>query len=94
MLIILEDQVKKMPPLDGKMELLGCSSCVQGLRSLLNAEGILTWPMLLLSDGSLIQMGSAYFTQWCRVLLSLSITLSSAFGCFVEMWWFLMTLEV
>ena len=32
------------------------SSCLGGLRSLLNTEGILTLPMFLLSDGSLIQM--------------------------------------
>ena len=45
--------------------------------------------MFLLSDGSLIQM--------CMVLLSLSIivkSLNSAFGCFMEMWWFLMVLVV
>ena len=30
-------------------------SCVGDLRSLLNTEGILTLPMFLLSDGSLIQ---------------------------------------
>ena len=40
---------------------------------------------------------SASFSWWCRVLLCLSIvvkSLSSVFGCFVEMWWFLMTLVV
>ena len=67
------------------------------LRSLLNTEGILTLPMFLLSDGSFIHMLSASFAQRCRVLFSLSIivkSLSSAFGCFVEMWWFLMALVV
>ena len=43
-------------PLDGGIELCGSSSCLGGLRSLLNTEGILTLPMFLLSDGSLIQM--------------------------------------
>ena len=53
---VLKDQVKKVPPLGGGIELCGSSSCVGGLRSLLNTEGILTLPMFLLSDGSLIQM--------------------------------------
>ena len=43
-------------PLGGGIELCGSSSCLGGLRSLLNTEGILTLPMFLLSDGSLIQM--------------------------------------
>ena len=43
-------------PLGEGIELCGSSSCVGGLRSLLNTEGILTLPMCLLSDGSLIQM--------------------------------------
>ena len=75
------------------IELCGSSSCLGGFRSLLNTEGILTLPMFLLSDGSLIWMWSASFAWWCRELLSLSIimkSLSCAFGCFVEMWWFLM----
>ena len=70
-------------PLGGGIELCGSSSCLGGLRSLLNTEGILTPPMLLLSDGSLIHMWSASFAWWCRVLLSLSIIVkssSSAFG--------------
>ena len=54
------------------IELCRCSSCVWGLRSLLNTEDILTLPMFLLSDESLIQLSSASFTLWCRVLLSLS----------------------
>ena len=73
------------------IELCGSSSCLGSLRSLLNTKGILTLPMFLLSDGSLTQMWSASFAWWCRVLLSLSIIVkssSSAFGCFVEMWWF------
>ena len=72
----------------GRMELCGCSSCVWSLRSFLNIEGILIFPMFLLSDGSLIWMWSASFVWWCRVLLSLSIIekfFSSAFGWFVEM---------
>ena len=36
------------------IELCGISSCLEGLRSLLNTEGILTLSMFLLSDGSLI----------------------------------------
>ena len=83
-------------PLCGAIELCGSSSCLVGLRSLLNTEGILTLPMFLLSDGSLIQMLSASFAWEYRLLLSLSIivkSLSSAFRCFVEMW-FLMVLVV
>ena len=53
---VLKDQVKKVPPLSGGIKISGSSSCVGGLRSLLNAEGILTLLMFLLSDGSLIQM--------------------------------------
>ena len=41
-------------PLGGGIELNGSSSYLEGLRSLLNTEGILTLPMFLLSDGSLI----------------------------------------
>ena len=51
---MLKDQVKKVPPLGGEIELCGSYSCVGGLRILLNTEGILTLPMFLLSDGSLI----------------------------------------
>ena len=36
------------------IELCKSCSCVGGLRSLLNTEGILTLPMFLLSDGSLM----------------------------------------
>ena len=88
---------RRLPPLGWGIEICWCSSCVWGLRSLLNTEGILTLPMFLLSDGSLIWMWSASFPQWCMVLLSLSIilkSLSSAFGFFVEMWWFLMALVI
>ena len=84
-------------PLVGGIELCGGSHCLGSLRSLLNTVGILTLPMFLLSDGSLIRMWSASFARWCRVLLSLSIivkSLTSAFGCFAEMWWFLMALVV
>ena len=83
-------------PLGREIELCG-SSHQGGWKSLLNTEGILTLPMFLLSDGSLIWMWSASFAWWCRVLLSLSIivkSLSSALGCFVEMWQFLMALVV
>ena len=41
-------------PLGWGIELCGSSSHLEGLRSLLNTEGILTLPMFLLSDGSLI----------------------------------------
>ena len=51
---MLKDQVKKVPSLGGEIELCGSSSCLGGFRSLLNTEGILTLPMVLLSDGSLI----------------------------------------
>ena len=84
-------------PLGWGIEICGRSSCQGGLRSLLNTEGILTLPMFLLNDGSLMWMWSASFARWCKVLLSLSIIVkssSSAFGCFVEMWWFLMSLVV
>ena len=93
----IERPNKEGASLGWEIEVCGSPSCLGGLRSLLNTEGILTLPMFLLSDGSLIQMCSASFAQWCRVLLSLSIivkSLSSAFGCFVEMWWFLMVLAV
>ena len=43
-------------PLGGGIELCGSSSYVGGLRSLLTTEGVLTFPMFLLSDRSLIQM--------------------------------------
>ena len=41
-------------PLGRGIEQCGSSSCLEGLRSLLNTGGILTLPMFLLSDGSLI----------------------------------------
>ena len=80
-------------------ELCGSSSCVWGLRSLLNTKGILTLPMFLLSDGSLIQcevlillndVGCCYL---CLLLIIVK-SLSSAFWVFVEMWWFLIALLV
>ena len=43
-------------PLGGEIELCGSSSCLEGLRNLLNTEGILTLPMFLFSDGSLIRI--------------------------------------
>ena len=51
---MLKDQVKKVPLLGGGTKLCGSSSCLGALRSFLNTEGILTLPMFLLSDGSLI----------------------------------------
>ena len=51
---MLKDHVKKVPPWVGGIELCGSSSCLGGLRSLLNTEGILTLSVFLLSDGSLI----------------------------------------
>ena len=53
---MLKDHVKKVPLFGGGIELCGSSSCLGGLRSLLNTERILTLPMFLFSDGSLIQM--------------------------------------
>ena len=97
MLIVFCIEDQEGAPLGWGIELCGSSSCVGSLRSLLNTEGILTLPLFLLGDGSLIWRWSASFAEWCRVLLSLSIivtSLSSALGCFVEMWWFLMALVV
>ena len=97
MSFVLKYQAMKVSPLGGRIKLCSCSSCVWALRSLLNTEGILTFPMFLLHDRFLIQMWRASFAWWCRVLLSLSIivkSLSFGFGCFVEMWWFLMALVV
>ena len=57
MLIIVfcaERPSKEGAPLGGGIELCGGSSCLWGLRSLLNTVGILTLPMFPLSDGSLI----------------------------------------
>ena len=53
-IFVLKDQVKKVSHLGGEIELHGSSSCLGGLRSLLNTERILTLPVFLLSDGSLI----------------------------------------
>ena len=53
---MLKDHVKKVPPWVGGHKLCGSSSCLGGLSSLLNTERILTLPMFLLSDGSLIQI--------------------------------------
>ena len=51
---MLKDEVKKVPPWVGGIEICRHSSCLEGLKSLLNTEGILTLPMFLLSDGSLM----------------------------------------
>ena len=53
---MLKDPSEEGAPLSGGIELCGRSSCLGGLISLLNTEGILTLPMFLLSDGSLMQM--------------------------------------
>ena len=45
-------------PMGGGIELCGSSSCLEGLRSLLNIEGILTLPMFLLSDDLSLEMPS------------------------------------
>ena len=74
---VLKDQMKKVPPLGGGIDLCGSSSCERGLRSLLNTEGILTLPVFLLTDESLIWMWSASIAWQCRVLLSLSIIVKS-----------------
>ena len=50
----VERPSKECTPLGGWIKLCGTSSCLGDLRSFLNTEGILTLPMFLLSDGSLI----------------------------------------
>ena len=73
-----------MLPLCGGIELCGSSSCLEGLRSLLSTEGILTLPTFLLSDGSLVWMWSASFAWQCRMLLSLCLLLWYLFKfCFL-----------
>ena len=52
----VERQSEEGAPLGWGIELCGCSSCLEGLRSLLNTVWILTLPMFLLNDGSLIHM--------------------------------------
>ena len=64
----VERPSKEGVPLGWGIELCGSSSCLGDLGSLLNTEGILTLPMFLLSNGSLIWMWSASFAWWCRVL--------------------------
>ena len=55
-------------PLWWVTELCGCSSCVWCLRSLLNIKGILTLPMFLLSDRSVVQMWCAsFFKHSCHL---------------------------
>ena len=58
MLIVfsVERPSKNGTPLGREIELCRSSSCLGGYRSLLNTEGILTLPMFLLSEGSLIKM--------------------------------------
>ena len=83
----VERPSKEDAPFGRGIKLCGSSSCLGGLRSLLNTEGILTLPMFLLSDGSLIWIWSSSFAQWCRVLLSLSIILKSFKFCFWVFLW-------
>ena len=71
MSFVFKDQVKKVPSLGRGMELYGCSSCVWGLRSLLITEGILTLPVFLLSDESLVWMWSAFFLLVRGVAISI-----------------------
>ena len=56
MLIVfcVKKPIEEGAPLGWGIELCGSSSCLGGLRSLLNIEGILTLPVFLLSDGSLL----------------------------------------
>ena len=56
MLIVfcVERPSKEGAPFGWEIELCGSSSCLGGLRSLLNTDRILTLPVFLLSDGSLI----------------------------------------
>ena len=51
---MLKDPSEEGAPFGRGIELFGSSSCLAGLRSLLNTGGILTLPVFLLSDGSLI----------------------------------------
>ena len=89
---LLKDQVKEMscPHWVGDGT-IGCSSCVWGVRILLKYWRDCDSPMFLLSDGSLIWMWSASFAQQgrCCSVCHVKSFLSSAFGCFVAMWWFL-----
>ena len=92
---VLKDQVKKVPSLGRSIKLCQCSSCVGGLRSLLNTEGILTLPMFLLGDGCLMHMLSDSFLDGVGCCcLCLLFSVYSAFWCFVEILWFLMALLV
>ena len=50
---MLKDQVKKVPPLGGGIELCGSSSCVGDLRSFLTTEEILTLPMQISTGNTL-----------------------------------------
>ena len=56
MLIVfcVERPGKEDAPIGGGIELSGCSSYVRGFRYLLNTKEVLTLPMFLLTDGSLI----------------------------------------
>ena len=70
----------------GGIELCGSYSCMGGLRSLLNTEGIQTFPMFLLSN-KIFDMNMKCFICSMVYGVALSIivkSLSSAFGCFLE----------
>ena len=77
-------------PLGWGMELCDFSSCVWGLRSLVNTKGF--WLYHVSIEWWMFYTNVRYsFAQWCRVLLFLPVIvkfLSSAFWWFVEMWWF------
>ena len=78
-------------------ELSGCSSCAWGLRSLLYTEGFwlcqcFCWVMDLWCRREVLLLLNGV---WCCFPLSIIVkSLSSNFGYFVEMWWFLVALVV
>ena len=102
---MLKDQVKKVPPGLGDRTMWS-SSCVWGLRSLLNTNGILTfqcfcWVMdlwykcevlLLLNDVGCCCL--CLIDRDNNTLHHFVKSLDSVFGCFVELWWILMALVV
>ena len=96
-LFVLKDQVKKVPPFCGGIELCGGSSCLGSLRSLLNTVGILTLPMFLLSDGSLLWMwsaslldsvGVAFSVYYCKIFKFCFWMFFWRCGGFWWHWWF------
>ena len=93
----VERPSKEGAPLGGGIELCGSSSCVGGLRCLLNTEGILILPMFLwvmdlwYKCEVLLLLDDVGCCCLCLLLWNL---LSSAFEYFVEMWLFLKALVV